>query len=133
MRNPHNAFHLAIPCRNLDEALDFYVNRLGCGSARRYENRLTIDFFGDQLVCHLSPDKIDRTPELYPRHFGMTFREPGDFDRVLVRARERRLEFYKDVFERFSGRPEVHRTFILKDPSNNLVEFKCYENQDRMY
>jgi uncharacterized protein len=60
MRNVHNAFHLAIPCKNLDEAFDFYVTQLGCKLARRYADRITLDFFGDQLVCHLAPDKIER-------------------------------------------------------------------------
>ncbi|SVE39576.1 uncharacterized protein METZ01_LOCUS492430, partial [marine metagenome] len=29
MRNQNNAFHLAVPCRDLQEAVDFYENKLG--------------------------------------------------------------------------------------------------------
>ena len=36
------------------ETVDFYVTKLGCKLARRYDDRVTFDFFGDQLVCHLS-------------------------------------------------------------------------------
>jgi uncharacterized protein len=133
MRNSLNAFHLAIPCRDLDEALEFYATRLGCKSARRYENRITIDFFGDQLVCHLAPEKIDRAPELYPRHFGVILRQQVDFDRILQLAREHELWFFEEPFVRFPGQPEQHRTFVLIDPSNNLIEFKHYENQDTIY
>jgi extradiol dioxygenase family protein len=133
MRNSHNAFHLAIPCRDLDESWEFYVNKLGCGSSRRYEDRITLDFFGDQIVLHLAPEKIDRKPEMYPRHFGLTFNETVDFDRILTRALEQELTFYKDVFVRFAGMPEENRAFFLVDPSNNLVEFKHYKNQDMMY
>ena len=73
MRETHDSFHLAIPARDLDEAYDFYVKGLGCKLARRYDDRITLDFFGDQVVCHLS-DKWEREVDMYPRHFGVTFR-----------------------------------------------------------
>ena len=53
MRESRDVFHLAIPVDDLDEAEAFYVGALGCKLARRYADRITIDFFGDQLVCHL--------------------------------------------------------------------------------
>ncbi len=82
-----NAFHLAIPARDLDEAQQFYVDHLGCHLARRYDDRITLDFFGDQVVCHLS-DAWDREPlDLYPRHFGVTFRQREDFDALLTAHR----------------------------------------------
>jgi extradiol dioxygenase family protein len=56
MRERRNAFHLAIPARDLDEMQQFYVDGLGCHLARRYPDRITLDFFGDQVVCHLSDD-----------------------------------------------------------------------------
>jgi extradiol dioxygenase family protein len=132
MREPHDVFHLAVPVRDLDEAFDFYVTRLGCRLARRYDDRITLDFFGDQLVCHLS-ERWDRGPELYPRHFGVTFRHREDFDRLVHLARERRIEVFGDVRSRFEGRVEEHLTFVLKDPSNNLLEFKFYRDPRMMY
>ena len=72
MRDSNNAFHIAIPCKDLQEAVDFYEGKLGFENRRRYDDRVTFNMFGDQLVCHLSPDKIDTDPEPYPRHFGLT-------------------------------------------------------------
>ncbi|HYZ38820.1 MAG TPA: hypothetical protein VE673_19245, partial [Pseudonocardiaceae bacterium] len=54
-------FHLAIPAANLADAHRFYVEGLGCSLARRYPDRITLNFFGDQVVCHLSSD-IDPLP-----------------------------------------------------------------------
>ena len=54
MRTTHDVFHLAIPVHDLDAAQNFYVTLLGCKLARRYPDRITVDFFGDQLVCHLT-------------------------------------------------------------------------------
>src|SRR5258705_10800557 len=102
MRTTHDVFHLAIPVHDLDAAQDFYVEQLGCKLARRYPDRITLDFFGDQLVCHLS-DEWDRDPDLYPRHFGVTFRERDDFDRLVELARRRCVELYRDVDSRFEG------------------------------
>jgi uncharacterized protein len=132
MRSDEDVFHLAIPVRDLDETQSFYVEQLGCKLARRYPDRVTLDFFGDQLVCHLS-DEWDQDPDLYPRHFGVTFRHRDDFDRLLALARRRCIPFLRDVQSRFEGLVEEHLTFVLRDPSNNLLEFKHYHDPRMMY
>lgn len=136
MREPRDAFHLAIPARDLDEAFEFYVTGLGCHLARRYADRITLDFFGDQVVCHLSdsPETVDgRELDLYPRHFGVTFREREDFDAVLALAEQRKLPFFRACQPRFEGMAEEHLTFVLRDPSNNLIELKHYRDPRMMY
>ena len=132
MRSTGDVFHLAIPVRDLDEALDFYVTRLGCHLARRYDDRITIDFFGDQLVGHLS-DEWERDPKMYPRHFGVTFRATADFERLYACAVTRKIPFYHEVAVRFGGMTEEHRTFVLVDPAGNLLEFKHYNDPRMMY
>lgn len=133
MRDSSNVFHLAIPARDLDEAEAFYVVGLGCHLARRYEDRITMDFFGDQLVCHLSDRWDAEVLDLYPRHFGVTFRHKDDFDSLLTLARTRGLPFYKEPDTRFGHLAESHLTFVLRDPSNNLLEFKHYRDPRMMY
>jgi extradiol dioxygenase family protein len=133
MRDPHDVFHLAIPTHDLAEARRFYTDGLGCRLAREYDDRLTLDFFGDQLVCHLYPEGVDHEPRLYPRHFGVTFRDDARFEVLLVRAREAGLRFFAEPFVRFEGLPEEHRTFLLVDPSNNLLEFKHYRDPAMMH
>ncbi|WP_225732021.1 MULTISPECIES: VOC family protein [unclassified Nocardia] len=132
MRDMHDTFHLAIPADDLAAAEDFYVRGLGAKLARRYPDRITLDFFGDQVVCHLS-DKIDRDPQMYPRHFGVTFREKADFDRLVRLAEIRKLPFFAEPSTRFTGTVEEHLTMVLRDPSNNLLEFKHYLDPRMMY
>jgi extradiol dioxygenase family protein len=132
MRDHDDVFHLAIPAADLDAAQEFYVGGLGCKLARRYADRITLDFFGDQVVCHLS-DRVDEAPELYPRHFGVTFRRREDWERLLRLARTRGLSFFAEPFHRFAGRAEEHESFVLADPSNNLLEFKYYDDPRMMY
>ena len=135
MRECHDTFHLAIPAYDLADTEDFYVRRLGCKLARRYGDRITLDFFGDQVVCHLSerPAETTDTLDLYPRHFGVTFREAQDFEAVHGLCLLRKVEFFSDINIRFEGMAEVHRTFVLCDPSNNLIEFKHYTDHRMMY
>ena len=132
MRDAGDVFHLAIPARDLDEAHEFYVEKLGCHLARRYDDRITLDFFGDQVVCHLS-DQVVEDPQMYPRHFGITFRRREDFDAVLFCAETRDMEFFSPCQPRFKDRVEEHLTFVLKDPSGNLIEFKHYRDPRMMY
>lgn len=133
MRDTDNAFHLAIPARDLDEAQHFYVEGLGCHLARRYDDRITLDFFGDQVVCHLSPDHDPTPPDLYPRHFGITFRRREDYDDLLRLVEQRNLNVFRPNQPRFGGLVEEHETIVLQDPSGNLLEFKHYRDPRMMY
>jgi hypothetical protein len=137
MRESRDVFHLAIPAYDLDETVDFYVTKLGCKLARRYDDRVTFDFFGDQLVCHLSEAPAVRTPmrelPMYPRHFGVTFREQRDFDELYQLCQQRSVPLFAEVSLRFEGRVEVHQTFVACDPSDNLLEFKHYSDHRMMY
>lgn len=126
-------FHLAIPCADLDAAEEFYVDGLGCRIGRRMADRITLDFFGDQVVCHLAPDRVDPEPTMYPRHFGRTFDRKSDFDALLQRAEEQGLSFFQPLSTRFGGRKDEHLMFFLKDPSNNLLEFKYYLDAEMRY
>lgn len=55
MNTREKIFHLAIPCRDLDEAHYFYVEGLGCRQARRYDDRITLDFLATKwsAIWHL--------------------------------------------------------------------------------
>jgi extradiol dioxygenase family protein len=132
MRDERDTFHLAIPARDLDEAQQFYVGGLGCKLARRYEDRITLDFFGDQVVCHLSTN-YELEPELYPRHFGVTFAREEDFEALLRLIELRKLAIFRPLALRFEGLVEEHRTVVLRDPSNNLIEFKHYVDPRMAY
>jgi extradiol dioxygenase family protein len=135
VRDSEDAFHLAIPAHNLEDAEEFYVRLLGCKLARRYDDRITLDFFGDQLVCHLSEPSSDtvETLDLYPRHFGVTFHDAPDFEAVHRLCVQRKIPMFCEMTHRFEGMAEVHRTFVLQDPSSNLIEFKHYTDARMMY
>ncbi|MFD4193925.1 MULTISPECIES: VOC family protein [Amycolatopsis] len=132
MRDPRDACHVAIPARDLDEAVEFYVFGLGAKLARRYDDRVTFDFFGDQLVCHLS-ENVPAEAVAYPRHFGVSFARAEDFDRLVRVVEHRKLTVLSGPSLRFEGTAEQHRTLFLVDPSNNVLEFKNYDDPRLQY
>jgi extradiol dioxygenase family protein len=133
MRESGNAFHLAIPTHDLDAAYAFYVEGLGCHLARRYADRITVDFFGDQVVCHLTEMDVPEPTDLYPRHFGVTFREERDLTDLLRLVEIRKLPVFRSPALRFEGTVEEHTTVVLRDPSANLLEFKHYRDPRMMH
>lgn len=133
MQDSKKVFHVAIPCRDLDEAEDFYVTKLGCKLGRKYADRITLNFFGSQVVCHLYPEKIDSMPQMYPRHFGVIFYNKEDFDAVSELAKQQELEFFQEITRKRQGEAAEQLNFYLKDPSNNIVQFKLFLNAEMVY
>src|SRR6476619_3294004 len=75
--------HVAVPCRDLDEAERWYAEVLGAQPVRMLKDRVTFSFGGVlQLVCHLERRAIANNPRDYPRHHGLTFLRMEDFTRM---------------------------------------------------
>src|ERR1700759_1543239 len=75
--NERPRFHLAFPVRDLSEARAFYGDLLGCPEGRSSKDWVDFDFFGHQIVAHLSPNEVGHKEhnhvdgEAVPvRHFG---------------------------------------------------------------
>lgn len=107
-------FHLAIPCKDIEKSRKFYVEMLSCSLGRRYDDRITLNFFGHQVVCHLAPDRVDSEPRLYPRHFGMTFYSKQDWDKIRMHVEANNIIFFDRPHTRFDNLPEKHWTFRLQ-------------------
>src|SRR5687767_10881135 len=74
--------HIAVPCKDLEEAARWYSEVLGAQPVRILKDRVTFSFGGVlQLVCHLERRAIETNPRAYPRHFGLTFLRSADFSR----------------------------------------------------
>ena len=126
--------HVAVACRDLDEAARWYSEVLGAQPVRILKDRVTFSFGGVlQLVCHLERRAIDVNPRAYPRHFGLTFLDMKDFARMRDHIQKLGHEFLVRPGVRFEKSLHEHQTFMLVDPSGNVVEFKCYERPEYSY
>jgi hypothetical protein len=126
--------HIAIPCRSLDEAARWYSEVLGAEPVRILKDRVTFSFGGVlQLVCHLERRAIEPNPRAYPRHFGLTFLKGEDFHRMCEHIEKLGIKFFVRPALRFPKTPHEHHTFMLVDPSANVIEFKYYLNPENSY
>lgn len=120
-------FHLAFPVHDLALAKEFYHHKLGFSLGRESENALILKFGSHQIVAH----KVDLIPPsqegIYPRHFGLIFLERDNFDAFMARIKMQDISFEIPPKTRFKDTRIEHQSFFLKDPSNNLLEFKYYE------
>jgi extradiol dioxygenase family protein len=126
--------HIAVPCRDLAEAARWYAEVLGAQPVRILHDRVTFSFGGVlQLVCHLERRAIAPNPRAYPRHHGLTFLRMEDFSRLKDHVEKLGVKFLVRPALRFANTPHEHQTFMVVDPSGNVVEFKCYVQPECSY
>lgn len=126
--------HLAVPCRDLEEAARWYAEVLGAQPVRMLKDRVTFSFGGVlQLVCHLERRAIATNPRAYPRHHGLTFLRMDDYTRMKEHVERLGVPFVVRPALRFPKTPHEHHTFMVADPSGNVVEFKCYVHPENSY
>ncbi len=126
-------FHLAFPVHDLAAAKQFYVNGLGCVLGRESSTAVTFGLAGHQLIAHLSVESIVHQKGIYPRHFGLVLTLEEEWQALADRADAQALTFYLQPRLRFAGTRIEHRTFFLKDPSGNLLEFKYYRHDSAIF
>ena len=126
--------HVAVPCRDLEEARRWYSEVLGAQPVRVLKDRVTFNFGGVlQLVCHLERRAIVPNPRAYPRHHGLTFLRMEDFSRMKDHVKRLGVKFLVRPAVRFANTAHEHQTFMVVDPSGNVVEFKCYVRPECSY
>lgn len=132
-------FHLAFPVRDLAEARAFYGDLLGCQEGRSADEWVDFDFFGHQIVAHLSAAETgskahnvvdgDAVPV---RHFGVIL-EMVQWRALAEKLRENRIKFIIEPDIRFQGEPGEQATFFVTDPSGNALEFKAFADDAMVF
>jgi len=137
-------FHLAIPVEDLDKAIEFYCNALGCKRGNS-ENKPSnswcdIDFWGNELTLHASSctqnsevHDVDMGTVLVP-HFGVHL-DAAEFNSLKGKLIQnwKNVEFVDDPYVRFKGDVLEQETMFIKDPSGNILEFKTMVNPEALF
>jgi extradiol dioxygenase family protein len=131
-------FHLAFPVDDLPAARHFYGELLGCPEGRSSEQWIDFDFFGHQLVAHLSEAAGDRARnpvdghDVPVPHFGVVL-EWGDFHGLAGRLRTAGVRFVIEPYIRFQGQVGEQATMFFRDPSGNALEFKAFKDLGQLF
>ncbi|MFE4107636.1 VOC family protein [Almyronema epifaneia] len=126
-------FHLAFPVSEISKTKEFYVKGLGCEVGRETPGSVILNLGGHQLVAHVTREPLTPQRGIYPRHFGLVFRQEADWENLLARAEANDLSFHQSPKRRFVGTALEHRTFFLEDPFYNLLEFKFYCHESAIF
>jgi extradiol dioxygenase family protein len=132
-------FHLAFPVRDLSEARAFYGNLLGCREGRSADEWVDFDFFGHQIVAHLSPPAAadnahncvdgDAVPV---RHFGVVLSLP-EWHELAGKLQTKGARFLIAPTLRFRGQSGEQATMFVEDPSGNALEFKAFARDSMVF
>lgn len=135
----HLRFHLAFPVTDLQAARRFYGELLGCPEGRSDERWVDFDFWGHQVVAHLTeegeggPATNDVDGDDVPaRHFGVILGWEA-FDALAERLTAAGVRFRIEPRLRFAGEPGEQKTFFLDDPSGNVLEFKAFRDDSHVF
>ena len=132
-------FHFSFAVDDLDRARKFYGDLLGCPEGRSSEEWVDFDFYGHQIVAHLSPNDAghkahndvdgDQVPV---RHFGAIL-SMTEWKNLAAKLKEHNIAFIIEPDIRFEGLPGEQATFFFLDPSGNALEFKAFGDESRIF
>ena len=127
-------FHLAFPVIDLEETRNFYLVILGCSLGRESETWIDFNFFGHQIVAHLSPEDCheiksnkvdgDKVPS---RHFGVIL-SWKNWESLCGKLKKNKVQFRINPKIRFKNEKGQQGTFFIDDPSGNVLEFKSFKH-----
>jgi len=132
-------FHLAFPVHDLASARRFYGELLGCPEGRSSPDWVDFDFYGHQIVAHLSPDEAghrntsavdgDNVPV---RHFGAIL-SMDQWQSLAGKLKAAGTKFVIDPHIRFKGQVGEQATMFFLDPSGNALEFKAFGDMSQVF
>jgi uncharacterized protein len=132
-------FHLAFPVHDLAAARSFYGELLGCPEGRSSNEWIDFNFYGHQIVAHLSPgecghrssSKVD-DHDVPVRHFGAVLSIP-QWEQLAARLQAAGTSFVIEPYVRFKGEVGEQATMFFLDPSGNAIEIKAFANMESLF
>lgn len=132
-------FHLAFPVRDLAEARAFYGDLLGCPEGRSSPDWIDFNFYGHQIVAHLSADEAGHRntsavdgEDVPVRHFGVIL-TLDQWQEMADRLTAAGTRFVIEPQIRFKGQPGEQATLFFLDPSGNALEFKAFADDAMVF
>jgi extradiol dioxygenase family protein len=125
-------FHLAFPVHDLGLARQFYGGLLGCSEGRSADDWVDFNFFGHQIVAHLSPHEVGAAQtnavdghDVPTRHFGVVL-DMDQWSALADKLTAADVDFVIAPHIRFKGEPGEQATMFFLDPSGNALELKAF-------
>jgi len=132
-------FHLAFPVDDLAQARRFYGELLGCPEGRSSEDWVDFNFYGHQIVAHLSPGEAGHRNtsavdghDVPVRHFGAIL-PMAEWEKLAAKLQAAGTKFVIEPHVRFKGQVGEQATMFFLDPSGNALEFKAFGDLSQVF
>ena len=132
-------FHLAFPVHDLEAARAFYGGLLGCPEGRSAAEWIDFDFFGHQIVAHLTESSGERRHhnpvdghDVPVPHFGAVL-PMAQWRELADRLCAAGVDFVIEPNIRFEGQPGEQATMFFLDPAGNALEFKAMAKPENLF
>ena len=120
---------------DIDKAMEFYCDLLGCRAGPGEEGWRDIDFWGNELTLHSGGSPrgwtmhgVDMGRVPVP-HFGVHL--PREvYGAIKQRIAEKGMGYLVPPYVRFEGTEYEQETFFIADPHGNVLELKTLTNPD---
>jgi hypothetical protein len=131
-------FHLSLPCYDVEQTKDFYINKLGAVLGRNSNNWLDVNLFGNQITFTKS-GKFD----FYYLNYSFEGKILPSFHYGIIVSDEVLKDLYSrlnangaEVFDEITFLKEKkgeHTSFFVKDPNGYMVEFKSFHKPEDIF
>lgn len=131
-------FHLAFPVTDLNEARAFYTGVMGCPEGRCSDVYVDFDFYGHQIVAHITRDAASKSESVFDGHevpvphFGLNL-DLATWQALADRLKSHNVKFAEEPHQRLAGQLGQHMTMFIFDPFGNALEFKSFDNQSEAF
>ena len=132
------SFHISLPCLNVEETKNFYLNSIGASAGRTSDNWLDINLFGHQITFiqaekfHFhSPNYVFEGKLLPSFHFGVIVNEEN-WKALYAKLIDLKLKVVTQTTF-LEGKTGEHLSFFIKDPNDYMLEFKSFKNSKEMF
>lgn len=132
------AFHLSLPCLDMEATKQFYIDDLGLKYGRSSSTWLDVNLFNHQITFVVSEKFKMRVPNymledniLPVFHFGIILDE-NSWEEMYDTVNHWTLDITpKKTF--FKDKNGEHRSFFIKDPNDYTIEFKTFVDNDSIF
>lgn len=134
-------FHLALQARNIEEAKNFYGDKLGLKEDRSSDHAIVYNMFGHQLVLHLDKsigaqgtitnfNTSENGQGVQVPHFGAIL-PFENWKQFADKLKSEKIEFLIEPHIREEGKEGENATMFFADPTGNVIEFKTFKDIDQ--
>tara|TARA_B110000438_G_C15817100_1_gene652492 strand:+ start:688 stop:1113 length:426 start_codon:yes stop_codon:yes gene_type:complete len=132
-------FHLAFSVKNINKTIEWYTKNLSCKIGRQDKRWVDFNFFGHQISAHQANknEPINQTNHVdghkVPiKHFGIIL-EYHQWSVLAKKLKSNNIEFIINPHTRFKGEKGEQSTMFIKDPSDNVIEFKAFKDDKMIF